>query len=135
MTDITAFAAVVGVSPDLIHVEVKASDKYRNLERHLEIGSYLKISDDDGATVIAVVQSYRIKDRPPGSSDEAPGAPTFILETQPVGHLQDGDFHRGGKQITIPPTHVEIATPKVLSQIYDSIATKGAVHLRDAGPG
>jgi DNA helicase HerA-like ATPase len=121
MTDITEHAVVVGVSPDLIHIEVEAGDAYRDLDRHVEIGSYLKISDDDGASVIAVVQSYRIKDQAPASTDEASDTPTFVLQTQSVGHIRDGKFRRGGKQITIPPTHVEIASTTVLEEIYSSI--------------
>lgn len=121
MTDITDFATVVGVSPDRIDIEVDAGEAYAQLPRHLEIGSYLKISDDDGATVVTVVQSFRIKDRAAQSPEEEPRKPTFVLETQPVGRLDGGRFRRGGKQITIPPTHVEIASSEVLAEIYGSV--------------
>src|SRR4051812_38362182 len=100
MTDITEFATVVGVSPDRIDVEVEAGGGYAQLDDAIEIGSYLKIYDDDGATVVTVVQSYRIKDRTAQSSDEHVTEPTFVLETQPVGRLDGGVFRRGGKQIT-----------------------------------
>jgi uncharacterized protein len=121
MTDITQFAVVVGVSPDRIDIEVDTSGGYADLPQHLEIGSYLKISDDDGATVVAVVQSFRIKDHAPAAPDGPAGKPTFVLETQPVGRLDDGRFRRGGKQITIPPTHVAIASSDVLAEIYGSV--------------
>jgi uncharacterized protein len=124
MTNITDHAVVVGVSPDQIHIEITASDAYRNLEEHVEIGSYLKISDDDGAEVIVVVRSYRIKDRAAGTPEETVDAPTFFLETQPVGRMRNGTFRRGGKDITIPPTHVEIASTAVLEKIYSSIDAK-----------
>lgn len=118
MSDITEIATVVGVAPDLIQIELDAGERYASLDPRLEIGSYLKISDDDAKTVIVIVQSYRIKDSPPGSPEQELGSPKFLLDTQPVGRLEEGRFKRGGKQITIPPTHVEIASSEVLSEIY-----------------
>lgn len=118
MTDITEIATVVGVAPDLIQIEVDAGEGYASLDPRLEIGSYLKISDDDGKTVIVIVQSYRIKDSTQGAPEQEVSAPRFLLDTQPVGRLEDGRFKRGGKQITIPPTHVEIASSGVLAEIY-----------------
>ena len=118
MSDITEIATVVGVAPDLIQIELNAGERYASLDPRLEIGSYLKISDDDAKTVIVIVQSYRIKDSPPGSPEQELGSPKFLLDTQPVGRLEEGRFKRGGKQITIPPTHVEIASSEVLSEIY-----------------
>jgi len=121
MTDISEFAAVIGVAPNRIDVEIHANEGYQALDRRLEVGSYLKIYDDEGATVIAIVQSYRIKDRTPNSADEEPDTPMFVLETQPVGRLEDGMFRRGGKQITIPPTHVEIASSELLAEVYANV--------------
>jgi DNA helicase HerA-like ATPase len=118
MSDITKIAVVVGVAPDLIQIEVDAGEGYSSLDPQLEIGSYLKISDDDGKTVIVIVQSYRIKDAPPGAPEQEIRAPRFLLDTQPVGRLENGHFKRGGKQITILPTHVEIASNEVLAEIY-----------------
>lgn len=118
MSDITEIATVVGVAPDLIQIEINAGERYASLDPRLEIGSYLKISDDDEKTVIVIVQSYRIKDTPPGTPQQEVGTPRFLLDTQPVGRLEEGRFKRGGKQITIPPTHVEIASSEVLAEIY-----------------
>lgn len=118
MSDITEIATVVCVAPDLIQIEINAGERYASLDPRLEIGSYLKISDDDEKTVIVIVQSYRIKDSPPGTPQEEAGTPRFLLDTQPVGRLEEGRFKRGGKQITIPPTHVEIASSEVLAEIY-----------------
>jgi DNA helicase HerA-like ATPase len=118
LTDITNIATVVGVAPDLIQIEIDAGEGYASLDPRLEIGSYLKISDDDGKTVIVIVQSYRIKDSMQGAPEQEVSTPRFLLDTQPVGRLEDGRFKRGGKQITIPPTHVEIASSEVLAEIY-----------------
>jgi DNA helicase HerA-like ATPase len=116
--DITSFSSVVGVSPDLIQIEVSSTAEYEKLERQLEIGSYVKISDDSGTTVVAIVQGYRIRDRVSPADGTEITSPTFVIDTQPVGRLVEGKFRRGGKQITIPPKHVEIASTEVLSEIY-----------------
>lgn len=121
MTDITAVAKVVSVAPELIQIEVLSSEAYQALDVKLEIGSYLNVSDDGGLSVVAIVQSFRIKDRAGDLSGESVTSPTFIIDAQPVGRLQDGTFWRGGKQIAIPPTRVEIASQAVLAKIYNSV--------------
>lgn len=118
LNDITSFSSVVGVSPELIQIEVSSTEEYERLDSKLEIGSYLKISDDSGTTVIVIVQGYRIRDRIARTDGTEVTSPTFIIDTQPVGRLIDGKFRRGGKQITIPPKHVSIASTEVLSEIY-----------------
>ena len=117
--DITAFSSVVGVSPDLIQIEVTSTAAYEALDKQLEIGSYLNISDESGTTLIVIVQGYRIRDKVTSPTDE--DATTFVIDTQPVGRLDEGVFRRGGKQITIPPKHVEIASADVLSSIYAGV--------------
>lgn len=124
--DITKYARVVGVGPDLIQVEVTSTEEYEKLDNKLEIGTYLKISDDNDSTVVAIVQSYRIRDRLP-TDDKEVTSPTFVIDTQPVGRLEGGKFRRGGKQITIPPKHVSIASTEVLSEIYGDLETDTAL--------
>ncbi|WP_081643026.1 ATP-binding protein [Nocardiopsis sp. CNS-639] len=121
MTNITSVAKVVGVSPDAINIEIYDTQEYEELPEQLEIGSYIKIHDDSGSTLIAIVQSYRVKDdlHPGGEYREA--TPRFIVETQPVGHMEGGKFKRGGKKISIPPQHIEIASAEVLNEIYASV--------------
>lgn len=121
MTDITEITRVVGVAPDLIQIEVTSTSMYEGLSHQLEIGSYVEISDDSGSTVVAIVQSYRIKERMQSADGTAVGDAQFIIDTQPVGRLEKGEFKRGGKQITIPPKHVEIANTDVLEKIYASV--------------
>jgi DNA helicase HerA-like ATPase len=118
--DITEFASVVCVSPHLIQIEVTSTEEYERLERQLEIGSYLKISDDSGMALIAIVQGYRIRDKVVESDETT--ATNFIIDTQPVGRFDGAKFRRGGKQITIPPKHVEIASQDILQGIYAGVA-------------
>lgn len=121
MSDITSMARVVAVGPDLIDIEVTSTDEYERLGHQLEIGSYLKVSDENGSSVIALVQSFRIKDISANELGTEVTTPKFIISTQPVGRLVEGKFKRGGKQITIPPKRVEIASSDLLEQIYDAV--------------
>ncbi|MEE2039733.1 ATP-binding protein [Nocardiopsis sp. CT-R113] len=121
MTNITSVAKVVSVSPDAINIEIYATQDYEDLPEQLEIGSYVKIHDDSGSTLIAIVQSYRVKDDLHMGGEYGEATPRFIVETQPVGHMDEGKFRRGGKKIAIPPQHIEIASAEVLSEIYASV--------------
>ncbi len=121
MTDITKMASVVGVAPNQILIEVSSTEEYAQLQQRLEIGSYLKISDDSGSAMIAIVQSYRIRDQVPSADGTDVGQPTFIIDAQPVGRLEDNKFRRGGKQIAIPPKYVAIASSELLGDIYDTV--------------
>ncbi|GAA4096566.1 ATP-binding protein [Actinomadura miaoliensis] len=124
MTDLSSVAKVVSVAPDLIQIEVRSSIDYQNLDVQLELGSYLKISDDNGLSVVAIVKSYRIKDSVSDILGQHPSDTQFIVDAQPVGRLRDGKFSRGGKQIAIPPTRVEIAEKGVLDEIYSGIQSE-----------
>lgn len=124
MTDLSSVAKVISVAPDLIQIEVRSSTEYQNLDVQLELGSYLKISDDNGLSVVAIVKSYRIKDSVGDFVDEAPFDTHFVVDAQPVGRLRDGKFSRGGKQIAIPPSRVEIASREVLDEIYSGVDHK-----------
>jgi DNA helicase HerA-like ATPase len=120
MTSLNDIAKVIAVGPDVIEIEVSSTEQYEELDEQLQIGSYLQISDDNDSTIVAVVQGFRIKDAIAAS--ESPSEPRFVLSLQPVGRLDNGTFRRGGKQITIPPQHIEIANKDLLETIYNSIA-------------
>lgn len=132
MAEIADICRVCSVSQDLIQVEVLDANAFKNqTARTLTIGSYLKISDDEGHAVITVVQAYRIKD-PTGSEPLAePTSPVFVLNTQPIGFMDaDGRFRRGGQQIAIPPTRVSIADKGTLEAIFAS-ETSANLHIGD----
>jgi uncharacterized protein len=121
-TKIHEICRVVSVSQDLLQIEVLDAAAFKTYcGQHLTVGSYVKVSDDDGHAVIAIVGSYRIKD-PTGIDPLSPvTASRFTLDAQPVGFLDpDGMFRRGGQQIAIPPTRVAIATESDLRAIYVS---------------
>jgi DNA helicase HerA-like ATPase len=112
---------ILTVAPSLIQIEVLDVDKFKEDTVDFTIGSYLKISDDTNTSIIALVQSFKIKETNNGGETEIT-TPSFILDAQPIGFLDDkGKFKRGGQQIAIPPNDVSIADASILKSIYDSI--------------
>jgi len=119
--DITDIAKVIAVGPDVIEVEVSSTEEYQNRDVQLEIGSYVQISDDNDSCLVAIVQSFRVKDSLTRQDDDEPSSVKFVLSLQPVGRIENGCFKRGGKQITIPPRRVEIASKSLLADIYAAV--------------
>jgi len=129
MADLSDVCRVVGLSQKLIQIEVldPAALKQES-DQPLTIGAYVKIADDDGLAVIAVVQAFRIKDpaTPDGEVESTP--PTMVLDAQALGFLDaDGKFQRGGQQLAIPPTRVEVADRETLAAIYSSASPEGSL--------
>jgi len=113
---------ILTVAPNLIQIEVLDSEKFIQQSKDFTIGSYLKISDEANTSIIALVQSYKIKETNTGSSESTTTPLTFILDAQPIGFLDAANnFKRGGQQIAIPPNNVEIADTTLLKQIYASV--------------
>jgi DNA helicase HerA-like ATPase len=113
---------ILNVAPTLIQIEVVDAEQFRQQANGLNIGSYLKISDEMHVSVIALVQSYRIKEMNTTGQEAAPITPAFVLDAQPIGFLDaEGKFRRGGQQIAIPPNTVEIADEQLLRSIYAAI--------------
>ena len=117
----TEFFRILTVAPNLIQIEVLDIEQFKQDTTDFTIGSYLKISDDSNTSIIALVQSFKIKETNSGG-ETIVTAPSFILDAQPIGFLDDeGKFKRGGQQIAIPPNNVSIADEAILKRIYDSV--------------
>lgn len=115
------FFRILTVAPNLIQVEVLDVDLFKQDTADFTIGSYLKVSDDSNSSIIALVQSFKIKETNNGG-ETVFTAPSFILDAQPIGFLDDaGNFKRGGQQIAIPPNNVTLADETVLRSIYESV--------------
>src|SRR5690349_15692799 len=112
---------ILTVAPSLIQIEVLDADQFKQDTSDFTIGSYLKISDDSYTSIIALVQSFKIKETTtPGTAEVS--KPSFILDAQPIGFLdEDGKFKRGGQQIAIPPSNVAIADDEILKKIYETV--------------
>lgn len=112
---------VICVTPNLIQIEVIDIGEFAaNENKQFKIGSYLKITDNNQVSVVAIIQSYKIKDPTDLSITRVPGEKrSFLVDAQPVGFLDaEGNFRRGGQQIAIPPTEVDIAGKDILELLY-----------------
>lgn len=127
---LTDVSKIVGVGPDFIDLEITDPRKYEELPERLRIGSFVEIFDDPshGARLVSVVKQFRVRDHVPNDTDGMETtSPKFVVTLQPIGRLEDGKFSRGGKEISIPPKFVEIASEKILQKIYSSETTGTAL--------
>ncbi|MFT3793306.1 ATP-binding protein [Flavobacterium sp.] len=112
---------ILTVAPSLIQIEVLDAERFKQDTTDFTIGSYLKISDDSNTSIIALVESFKIRETTTGGETPVT-SPTFILDAQPIGFLDEsGKFKRGGQQIAIPPNQVSIADETILKTIYESV--------------
>ena len=136
---------VISVAPNLIQIEIIDIDEFKKGNKVFALGTFLQIKDDKGISVIAIAKSYRIKDPTDEPLDSngtmpQPRAPSFIIDAQPIGFINAvGEFQRGGQQLTIPPTEVEIASPELLNTIYSGLEERkqfcfGSLALYDKIP-
>ncbi|MUV07172.1 DUF87 domain-containing protein [Planococcaceae bacterium Storch 2/2-2] len=106
-------AEVISVFPDKVVVSV---DEIRDFEadgESLKIGSYLKISDNANAMLMASISHFSI-------AVDNSGEKKYIIEAVPLGVLRGDEFIRGGDNIALPPKKVEPAAAKDIESIYSS---------------
>ena len=112
---------IITVLPNLIQIEVTNPIKFALKNDNFSIGSYMKITDENQISIIGILQSYKIKDLNSDSPENQTlekKDPSFVLDIQPVGYMEDGVFVRGGNHITIPPSEVEVANEALLKNIF-----------------
>lgn len=109
-------AEVVAVYPNKVKIKVDDLTKFAD-GNPLRIGSFLEISDNENAKLLAVVENFAIE-----VTDK--GERRYILEANPLGSLKDGEFVRGGDELAIPPKSVKPALTEDVKKIYNSCLTK-----------
>lgn len=105
-------AEVISVYPNRVKISVDHLEDFRIADETLKVGSYLKISDNDNAILIAVIENFSIEVNDVGGRK-------YIIEANPMGLIKDGEFVRGGDSLAIPPKKVEPATESEIRRIYD----------------
>lgn len=109
-------AQVIAVYPDKVKIVVDDLEDFKVAEESLKVGSYLKIEDNENATLICVIENFQIVVSNAGERDH-------IIEAFPLGIIKDGKFERGGDSLAIPPKEVKPATIEEIRKIYaDSIS-------------
>jgi DNA helicase HerA-like ATPase len=111
-------AEVIAVYPNKIKIIVDNLEDFRIADESLKVGSYLKISDNENAILMAIIENFSIE-----VSDT--GDRKYAIEANPLGIIRAGKFTRGGDSLAIPPKKVEPATEEEINKIYlESIEEK-----------
>lgn len=105
-------AEVIAVYPDKIKIVVDNLEDFRIAGETLQVGSYLKISDNENAILMAIIENFSIVVNDVGKRD-------YAIEALPLGMIKNGNFIRGGDSLAIPPKKVEPATEEEIKKIYE----------------
>lgn len=105
-------AEVIAVYPDKIKIIVDNLEDFRLAGEVLQVGSYLKISDNENAILMAIIENFSIIVNDTEKRD-------YAIEALPLGMLKNGMFIRGGDSLAIPPKKVEPATEDEIKKIHE----------------
>lgn len=105
-------AEVIAVYPDKIKIVVDNLEDFRIAGETLQVGSYLKICDNENAILMAIIENFSIIVNDVGKRD-------YAIEALPLGMIKNGKFIRGGDSLAIPPKKVEPATEEEIKKIYE----------------
>lgn len=104
-------AEVVSVYPNKVKISVEKLEDFKLADESLKVGSYLRISDNDNAVLIAIIENFSIEINDKGERKH-------LIEANPLGIIKSGEFIRGGDSIAIPPKKVEPAKIEEIKNIY-----------------
>ena len=122
-TNQTVDAEVIAVYPNRVRISVDDLVSFRNAEESLRVGSYLKVSDNDNAALICIIESFSIEVT--NGVTEEDSKRRYIIDAYPLGTLSDGNFKRGGDELAIPPKKVVPATKEEVGAIYENAFVEG----------
>ena len=110
-------AEVVSVYPDKVKISVDKLEDFKLADESLKVGSYLRISDNENAVLIAIIENFSIEVNDDGNRKH-------VIEANPLGIIKGDEFIRGGDSIAIPPKKVEPATVDEIKKIYEQSISK-----------
>lgn len=110
-------AEVISVRPSKITVQVKNLEDFKLPNEHLKVGSYIKVTNNDDAELIAIIENFSI-------GFDKSNNQIYLIEALPLGVLEDDEFTRGGDTIAIPPKQVDPATIDDIKAIYNAVDEK-----------
>ena len=103
-------------SPNSIIVEIEKLYIFESHKSHLQIGKYLKIANGNHDFVICVINNIKVLKYDVVSDIK------INIECQPIGHLDEERFQRGGHNIPVPTEPVYLLEDGELDKIF---STKG----------
>jgi DNA helicase HerA-like ATPase len=104
---------VLESSPSSILIEVKDEKVFESNKKSFQIGKYLEVSEGNLNKVIAVIQNIK-------STSDQESKLRFLIQTQPIGYIDNGAFHRGSAVIPSPTEPVIIVEQTTIDLIYNS---------------
>ncbi|OJZ05794.1 ATP-binding protein [Sphingobacterium sp. 40-24] len=103
---------VLESSPSAILIEIKDEKIFETHKKDFQIGKYLEIDDGNLNKVIAVIQNIK--------SNTSDAGLKFLIQTQPIGYIENEEFHRGSAVIPSPTEPVSVVEDSTIKLIYDS---------------
>lgn len=116
MTEEITYAEVIAVYPNRVRVSVDNILDFQNAVDSLQVGSFLKVSDNDNVSLICIIESFSIEIRAVDGGTDSKRV--YMIDAYPLGTLKDGKFNRGGDELAIPPKKVVPATRAEIAAIY-----------------
>ncbi len=105
---------VLESSPNSITIEVKDEKIFEIYKKEFQIGKYLEISEGNLNKVIAIIQNIKSNSVENGSDLK------FLIQTQPIGYIENDIFHRGSAVIPSPTEPVFIIDSENIDLIFNS---------------
>lgn len=108
----TKIGKVLESSPNSILIEVNDDKAFETHKKDFQIGKYLEIDEGNLNKVISVIQNIK--------SNTSDSGLKFIIQTQPIGYIENGEFNRGSALIPSPTEPVAIVDSTTIDLIYNS---------------
>ncbi len=105
---------VIAVLPNKVKIKVDDLNAFKGTEQ-LKVGSYIQIADNENSSIklIAIIESFLIEVTDTGDRK-------YLIEANPLGIIEDGNFRRGGDSIALPPKEATKASTDDIRAIYSS---------------
>lgn len=108
----TKIGKVLESSPNTILIEINDEKIFEAHKKDFQIGKYLEIDEGNLNKVIAVIQNIK--------SNASDTGLKFLVQTQPIGYIENEEFHRGSTVIPSPTEPVSVVEDSTIKLIYDS---------------
>ncbi len=114
MEETKANGEVIAVLPNKVKIKVDDLNAFKGAEQ-LKVGSYIQIADNENSEIklIAIIESFLIEVTENGTR-------RYLIEANPLGTIEDGNFRRGGDSIALPPKEATKASIEDIKAIYYS---------------
>ncbi|WP_343662235.1 ATP-binding protein [Chryseobacterium mucoviscidosis] len=121
MEESKASGEVIAVLPNKVKIKVSDLNAFKGAEQ-LKVGSYIQISDNDNSDIklIAIIESFLIEVSEGKDSESQGGNRKYLIDANPLGTIEDGNFRRGGDSIALPPKEATKASIDDIKAIYSS---------------